>query len=74
MMMVSSRSQIKTRSKFDSGSGDGFGALRFLFRALLDPPGNGENPNNIRPIASLSDELYCVVYFYLYIGLVSEYI
>jgi hypothetical protein len=38
MMMVSSRSQMKTRSKFDSGSGDGLGALRFLFRALLDPP------------------------------------
>jgi 3',5'-cyclic AMP phosphodiesterase CpdA len=44
-MMVSSRSQIKTRSKFDSGSGDGFGALRFLFRALLDPPGKREKPN-----------------------------
>lgn len=29
---------MKTRSKFDSGSGDGFGALRFLFRALRDPP------------------------------------
>ena len=41
MMMVSSRSQMKTRSKFDSGSGDGLGALRFLFRALLDPPVKG---------------------------------
>ena len=38
MMMVSSRSQMNTRSKFDSGSGDGLGALLFLFRALRDPP------------------------------------
>lgn len=38
MIIVSSRSQMKTRSKFDSGSGDGFGALLFLFLALRDPP------------------------------------
>jgi len=38
MMMVSSRSQMKTRSRLDSGSGDGLGCLRLRFRLLRDDP------------------------------------
>lgn len=38
MIIVSSKSQMKTRSKLDSGSGEGLGALRFLFREFRVPP------------------------------------